>query len=70
MGEKVTCPPDVQMEADVTFDLEFVPCWLKNTAVSTVVVFEQLDVQEPDRIIKEEGELHFDFNIPKGEKKV
>lgn len=48
----VKYPPDVQMEADVTFNLEFVPCLLKNTVVSTVVVFEQLDVQEPDRVIQ------------------
>lgn len=50
-------PPDVKMEADVTFNLEFVACWLKNTVVSTVVVFEQLDVQEPDRVIQGEGKL-------------
>lgn len=58
-------PPDVQMEADVTFNLEFVPRWLKNTVVSTVVVFEQLDVQEPDRVIQGEGESHFDIMFQK-----
>lgn len=53
------------MEADVTFNLEFVPRWLKNTVVSTVVVFEQLDVQEPDRVIQGEGESHFDIMFQK-----
>lgn len=57
MGEEGVYPPDVKMEADVTFNLEFVACWLKNTVVSTVVVFEQLDVQEPDRVIQGEGKL-------------
>lgn len=55
------CPPDVQMEADVTFNLEFVPCWLENAVVSTIVVFEKFDVQEPDRVIQGEVELHFDI---------
>lgn len=53
------------MEADVTFNLEFVPSWLKNTVVSAVVVFEQLNVQEPDRIIQEKGRVALGCNIPK-----
>lgn len=48
------------MKAYVTFNLEFVPCWLKNTVVSTIVVFEQLDVQEPDNVTKG-GESDFDI---------
>lgn len=65
LGGEVICPPDVQMEADVTFNLEFVPSWLKNTVVSAVVVFEQLNVQEPDRIIQEKGRVALGCNIPK-----
>lgn len=51
-GGEATVAPDVQMEADVTFNLEFVPRWLENTVVSTVVVFEQLNVQEPARVVQ------------------